>query len=304
MGRPKRWSRRFGLVALACALAACGSHAPAGDGPETIPFQVIEVSFGGDAPPQTSDTTSVADVPLAVEVSASTDVTVAAEATATADVANGAEVQDSGEQIDSYGAIGNDGFCFYGNPPSLDASAADVPQPAACSWAAVDVGMEAPDKVAKLQVEMGDYDDDGNWHTLNDGDWVPLLHGSQGKLMVYANFRVFLPGQTAQLWMVKAQADAKIDCLQVATSTPGTALTPFVVPAVDAGAYSNVTPDHPGFVTVFDALPKDSAKFCGKWLQLRLAVGDYQNPTVKNWGQTVRTVRLYDSTVVTPFNGK
>jgi len=304
-------------LACACSHAGVDAADATADGQTGFQVQSAEIVLATpDSVAQLADVTNVFDA-IADAVADSEDLQAAdadASDTAIADSANSeiltaepdsaADVEDVAPvvadiaaEIEAIGTTGNDGFCFFGGPPAADVAIADAPQPALCKLPLPIFIEETPDEPQTLKIELGQYDAMGKWYALQDGDWLQLLHGSQGNLMVLVKFRVVLPGLEEPKAQMQIQSEGFIQCVNVAV---GNNKTPYVVqiPEVGLNTYTNASLGDAGVLLVFSAKNGQSWQFCGQWLQLRLAVRDYKNPLKKNWAEVVRAVRLYDSAAV------
>ncbi len=307
------------MAALCIAIAACACGRGATDAADAAVdaatgFQVQApefISVTADASTQPEDVTAIVDVmvdvALPIEASSASDanpidagVEVMADTDPpdiSADILNDAAdvVADAGPEVETKSTSGNDGFCFVGAPPAADVAIADAPQPEQCKLPLPLFIQETPDVPQTLQIELGDYDAMGKWQALQDGDWIALLHGGQGNLMVLVKFRVVLPGVDDPKVQMQTQTEGFIQCVNVAL---GNTATPYVVQTTETDVYTNAPLGEAGVLAVFSAKNGQSWQFCGQWLQLRLAVRDYKNPLKKNWAQVVRSLRLYDSAAV------
>lgn len=185
------------------------------------------------------------------------------------------------------------GFCFVGAPPAADAFVMDVPSPKDCPCPPdppVQFFGAAPIPPATLVVELGAGDDStGTFKPYADGDWVPIAHGPQGGIHVWAAFRVPLASKEAKV-KIQTRANSTIGC-----SLAGTGNTAVAYAAPDAavpGTYTNASLAMPGIQVVFPSWGSESSAYCGQWLELRMQIRDVASGA---WGEVRRTVRLYDS---------
>ncbi len=185
------------------------------------------------------------------------------------------------------------GYCFVG-PPAADAFVMDVPSPKDCPCPpdppTAFFGTE-PIPPAKLVVELGVGDDTtGAFKPYADGDWVPITHGPQGGVHVWAAFRVALAGAKDPKVKMQTRATSFVAC-----ALAGTGNTAIVYATPDAalpGSYTNASAAMPGIQVVFPIWGNESSAYCGQWLELRMQVRDSVSGA---WGEVRRTVRLYDT---------
>lgn len=185
------------------------------------------------------------------------------------------------------------GLCFVGAGPAADAFVLDVPAPTDCSCAPDPPTFFGSDPIPAptLSPELG-YGDavTGAFQPYNDGDWVPITHGPQGGIHVWAAFRAAFPGATDAKIKVMTRANSTIGC-----ALAGVNLTTAVLASVDTalpGTYTNASAAVPGLQVAFPVWGGQSAAYCGQWLELHLQIRDSVSGA---WGEVKRTVRLYDT---------
>ncbi len=251
--------------------------------------------------PATEFIAKKADAASPIDVGPAADATLSDVDTKLADAQSedAPDTADAGAELAPDNGIGNDGFCFYGALPKVSAATADAPMPAKCALPLLVFSEKTMDFAATLQIELGNYDAQFVWHPINDGDWLPMYSGLQnvgaGQMMLFPNYRVTLQGQSEPKVLLQAQSTGWIDCVNIATDN---AAQQWVVPTNQDEVYTNVTPLHPNLFLFFTNFKSKTSswKNCGQWLQIRVAVRDFQNPTQQQWGEAVRMVRLYDMT--------
>jgi hypothetical protein len=178
------------------------------------------------------------------------------------------------------------GTCFRGRAPAADALVA--PLPAAVSCEAEPPAFFPTDAVPKptLSPELGYDGAHGEFMPWQDGDWVPLEHGIQGKLMVEVRFRVTLPGQDACRQVLQTNVYASKDCVQIGIGQLGVSSGEWQAPELFVGPNGHAT-----IRTVLNPAPPDSWQLCGEALDLRLQV---RVPGTDTWGEGHVRLRLYD----------
>ena len=305
------------LLAVGCGGASAKKTADAADAVDAA--AAPDVPAGPDA---AKDVAPAADLAQADTAAAPADVVDAADA-ATQDAAPAVDVEapdvadislldvtdaaiaDAGPpeawscpfiDADKYPSDAGDttpGYCFVG-PPAADAYVMDVPSPKDCPCPpdppTVLFGAD-PIPPAKLVVELGVGDDTtGAFKPYADGDWVPITHGPQGGVHVWAAFRVALAGAKDPKVKIQTRATSLVAC-----ALAGTGNTAIVYATPDAalpGSYTNASAAMPGIQVVFPIWGNESSAYCGQWLELRMQIRD----TVSGaWGEVRRTVRLYDT---------
>jgi len=185
------------------------------------------------------------------------------------------------------------GICFVGLP-AADAYVVDVPSPKNCACAPEPpVALFGADPIppAKLVVELGAGDEKtGAFKPYADGDWVPITHGPQGGVHVWAAFRVALAGTADAKAKIQTHATSRIGCSLAGT---GNMTVAYATPdATLPGTYTNASLAMPGIQVVFPVWGSESSAYCGQWLDLRMQIRDAASG---QWGEVQRTVRLYDT---------
>ena len=252
---------------------------------------------GNDAGPDARSTAVVApdaDAAL-VDAGAVTDAAV--------DTAAG--LADTSTALTDTGATLPDATTPVGCPgptqPAADASWGDVPVPDAVGCAHEDplFFKGAPPPAPTLGVEVGTVNAAGVFVPYQEGDWVPLVHGSQGGFHLWAGLRVKLPGSTVPKAKLQADMGVFAGCAQVSFGN-----NPAIYPERHAdGSYVLGSAETPGLQMRFSADESGSeansavvTKFCNRWYVLRVAVRDVAS---QKWGAAAVRLRAYDTSVGT-----
>ncbi len=180
--------------------------------------------------------------------------------------------------------------CSVGGPPAAGI-AAPLPAPvASCCPAKVDFFSdgETPSPPT-LTVEIGSWDDSvGVFTPYVDGGWVGLEIGPQGMFHVYVSVRVKLSGPMSPYRTVRVLARGYDGCLHIAgNSMPKLNLEP---EPGDTGLWTFQPGSTPGFMAVFGYGPWHACRYCGHWLDLRVAVRDLESG---QWGEGKVRVRTW-----------
>jgi len=221
------------------------------------------------------------------------------------DASNGDEVvADTAEPCDDryrYGAIPSSAgeldptVCFYGKPPGPEATVADLPMPdASCCERPTPLFFKADEPAPEptLKVELGRSDPKtGRFVPWQPGQWAPLRYApATAGFHIRAAFRVVLPGQTAPKVKLKVQAQGHFECKVAAQGT-----TPIIWIRRDADVrygYTNASPVSWGLILRIPTSTGSWYRYCGIWLEVRVAV---KEPASGAWGEASHLVRTYQS---------
>ncbi len=190
--------------------------------------------------------------------------------------------------------------CFRGAPPAPGEAIAELPMPdASCCADQTPIFFKPGQPVppATLTVELGTSNSKtGAFVPYAAGQWLRIAHGKQGGIHVDAAFRVALAGEEAPKVKMQVFARGHFECKESAIGN-----SPIVWVRQDAEldfGYTNASPIKPGVQVRFPVTGGYWYRYCGIWLDLRLAV---RHPGSGAWGHTSTMVRLYDG--VLPKNG-
>jgi hypothetical protein len=178
------------------------------------------------------------------------------------------------------------GTCFRGRPPAADAFVAPLPAAVSCEVDPPEFFATHAVPAPTLSPQLGYNDARGEFVPWQDGDWVSLEHGIQGKLMVEVRFRVTLPGRDACRLVLQTNVYASKDCVQIGIGQLGVSTGAWQAPEVFVGPNGNAT-----IRVVLNPAPPDSWQLCGQGLDLRLQV---RVPGTDAWGEGRVRLRLYD----------
>ncbi|MSP90365.1 MAG: hypothetical protein EXR79_00940 [Myxococcales bacterium] len=208
---------------------------------------------------------------------------------ATGPVDGGAELADAVTAI----------VCPGPAKPAADASWGDVAVPDTAGCAKEDPqffkGTAPPPQ--SLAIEVGVVNPGGVFVPYQDGDWVPLVHGSQGGFHVWAGLRFKLPGSAVPKAKLQTDMVVRAGCAQVAYGN-----NPVIYPELQGdGSYVLGNAATPGLEMRFSADETGSevnsaivGKFCNRWYELRVAARDM---ATQKWGTASVRVRAYDTSV-------
>lgn len=249
----------------------------------------------------TDDAADAAAEALAGEVSPVADAIADLPVAATADAPVDATVADDAQQFETTEDFAAP--CFDALP-AADAAVADLPAPdaATCSLPPGPIGAwTGPDGAAMgpptLAVEVGVSDaKTGAFVPYIDGQWLPIVHGNQGGIHVWAAVRVALPDLTEVKAVVEVHGQLRMDCAVCSEPFPTSPKLKVHADELAPGTFTSASGGAPGLTVIFQPGPTgkqaDSGHYCGRWL---LLVFEARLPGQAAWGRAVRAVRLYDS---------
>ncbi len=188
--------------------------------------------------------------------------------------------------------------CFVGNPPDdkAEVPARPGPDPACCtgklSFDQDRLPRGIPATEPTLEVEVGAWDKCAQrFVPYQDRQWTELVMGSQGLFHVHASVRVHLPDVKTPFAHVQMVAAGLDGCTPIAQAFVGELR---LDPDPEKSGWW-VYKGNGGRRGVFVVFPKDvdgcqACRFCGHWLDLRVAV---KHSTTEAWGESRRSMRTY-----------
>jgi hypothetical protein len=187
--------------------------------------------------------------------------------------------------------------CYVGAPPDASVKVPNRPGPApACCSAKLSFDPKGhadgiPTTKPGLEIELGRWDKCAQrFVPYQNKQWTELVMGSQGLFHVHAGLRVHLPGRTGNFAYVQLVAAGLDGCVPTARAF---AAEMQLSPDPDkADWWVFKQQNRRGKFTIF---PKEieacqACRFCGRWLDLRVAVRDN---TTGAWGEASVLVRTY-----------
>lgn len=180
--------------------------------------------------------------------------------------------------------------CPLGGPPA-PGEVDPLPAPdAGCCPATVSFSeSEPPLPPPSLEVEIGSWDDSvGVFTPYTDGGWAAIEVGPQGMFHVWTSLRVKLPAMTGGKRMVQVRGRGYDGCVYVAGSF--ISKVPLIPEPGETGRWVYANGDNPGFQTVFGYGPWHACRFCGHWLDLRVAV---REEGAAAWGEGRVRIRTW-----------
>lgn len=191
--------------------------------------------------------------------------------------------QDAGGQV-----------CFKGAPPGPDAKVAVMAKPdtSACKWPPPKfLGKTQEGAKPTLLLEVGTHDPlTGHFVPYVDGQWLPLVHGSQGGFHVYAAIQVAIPDETAPVIKLQSEARGFEGCEMVAAGQQ-----PVVYASPDPtapGRYTTASKTNPGTRVIFGVTSDEVGLYCGHWFSLVVRARQVGSAA---WGERRVTFRSYDT---------
>ncbi len=183
------------------------------------------------------------------------------------------------------------GLCRLEAPGPATPGVTPVAQPdASCcaDWpVAFMVGADLPPQ--SLGLEIGAVDPDGHFVPYVDGGWLPLVRGVQGGFHVYVGARIDVPGSQGTTLKLQAGSVGLIDCAEDAY---GVAPVVYAKPDIDEPKkWVLGSATKPGLYLIFPGKSPVMCGYCGRWLDIRLAVKDLASG---GWAYVRRQMRLYD----------
>ena len=264
------------LLAVAAVAVACGS--------DTVTSDAATSGPGQDDAAVVSDTESV-DVSTPA-----TDDTVADSGPSCPDPDTSLWPADADAELVCDEA---DPTVCFDHEPTAEETVADLPMPPTGCCADVaptfaKEGDELPEPT--LAVELGVWDSEGAaFVAYEEGAWAPLRAGIMaGGFHIWAGFRVTLPGGAPAKVKLQVSAQGLVDCQGYAL---GTSPVVFADRVGDSQQWQYANEKNPGVQVGFPYATTASCAFCGRWLDLRVAVRDSASGA---WGEARRTLRLYD----------
>ncbi len=182
-------------------------------------------------------------------------------------------------------------LCSVGGPPA-PGIANPLPAPDfGCCEAPIDFfpNQQTNPPPPTLDIEIGRWDPVAKtFEPFEDGGWAELEIGPQGMFHVWTSARLKLPGVTGKLRTARVRARGFDGCKLVAgNSMPKISLEP---EPGDTGKWVYSPTKNAGWVTVFGYGPWHACRYCGHWLDLRVAVRDVETGA---WGEGKVRVRTY-----------
>ncbi len=190
--------------------------------------------------------------------------------------------------------------CFYEKPPGPDEQVADLPMPdASCCERPPPLFFKDDDPAHEptLELELGRSDPlTGAFVPWQQGQWVPVKFGpGPPYVAVLTAFRVVLPTETAAKVKLFVQARGYFNCKETAFGT-----SPVVWVRQDGEleeGYTNASPVAADMQVRFPVHPGSFYKYCGIWMEMRVAVLE---PVSGAWGTGSVMVRTYQSSPKMP----
>lgn len=229
-----------------------------------------------------------------------------ADASAAPDSALAGDASPSGDLVSSDGQPGNDatdasppvapttGVCFTALPTESTFTGTEpMPLNACPELGTPEWFYDQPLPPPTLTLQIGRRDPGGQWHALQDGDWIGLETAMQGGFHLDLVPRVLLPGQKAAKLQLQTEAIGDVACNPVANLNMAKAW--LIADAASAGSgqpwYTTDTSTQ-AFV-IFGVSVAKKHQFCGLWVTARWRL---RLPGTTQWGEVVRTLRTYDAT--------
>jgi hypothetical protein len=144
-----------------------------------------------------------------------------------------------------------------------------------------------------LAMQIGRRDPSGQWHPLQNGDWIGLETAMQGGFHLDLVPRVLLPGQTAAKLQLQTEAIGDVSCNPVANLNMAKAWLIADPAAAGSGQAWYTTDNSTQAFVIFGVSVAKKHQFCGLWVTARWRL---RLPGTAQWGEVVRTLRTYDAT--------
>lgn len=276
---------RAGLV-LSLAASACGTASSEATGASVLDSPSLDAAdTSHDTPsPNTADSAATPDNGLPSDASPSGDLV-----SGDSQPGNDASATDA-----SPPAPPTTGVCFTALPSAATFTGTEPMPLNACpelgtpEWF-YDQALPPP----TLTLQIGRRDSSGQWHALEDGDWIGLETAMQGGFHLDLVPRVLLPGQTAAKLQLQTEAIGDVACNPVANLNMAKA---WLIPesaSVGSGQPWYTTDNSTQALVIFGVSVAKKHQFCGLWLTARWRL---RLPGTTQWGEVVRTLRTYDAT--------
>lgn len=287
--RQKRRQRSF-LVWMAWALSlaapACGTagtDATSGSVQDSISLDAAD-SFLDTAAPNPADATAAQDSALPGDASPSGDL-------GSGDSQPGNDASDADA---SPPAPPTTGVCFTALPsPSTFTGTEPMPLDACPELGTPEWFYDQPLPPPTLTLQIGRRDPGGQWHALQDGDWIGLETAMQGGFHLDLVPRVLLPGQKAAKLQLQTEAIGDVACNPVANLNMAKAWLIAEAASAGSGQPWYTTDNSTQAFVIFGVSVAKKHQFCGLWVTARWRL---RLPGTTQWGEVVRTLRTYDAT--------
>lgn len=216
-----------------------------------------------------------------------------------ADVAAPGDVSAVDGAADATLAADSSASCPGPEKPGPDTFVLDAPQPstATCTWEdpAFFKGAKPPPQF--LDFEVGTVDKAGKFIVYADGDWVPMVHGTQGGFHVWAALHLKVPGTAVAKLKLQVEPILWDGCMLAGF---GYAPTVYALPQPD-GSYLLGDSEAPGTRVFFtgaggqEVKSATSVDFCNRWMDLRVSAREMlPGGQFGAWGKRTVRVRTYD----------
>ena len=175
--------------------------------------------------------------------------------------------------------------CRVGTAPTPADVMTPLPEPApACCPSTAEFGDWTPTGAPTLGLEVGTMDPESLvFVPYQQRQWAPLVIGPQGMFHVWAGVRFSLPGAPVESVKFTLVARGLDGCNEVMTTT-------FTLAAYPDPAQPGVYVTPVDVTLLFPYGPLQACRFCGQWLDLRVAI----HPAGADaWGEVQRSLRLY-----------
>ena len=178
-----------------------------------------------------------------------------------------------------------DGVCFSGTPPAVDAYVADIARPPTSRCPAFPApvcvaGSAVPPSLAGLEILLPH-----DSTATEASPWLGIQEGSQGYAHVDLSLRGTFPPPLLAQRMVRARAWLCVDGRVIGVENRQTLL--HISPD---GTYTDGDADLEALRLVIPTIPPIALGYCGSWATVRLQVEDEASGA---WGETAVPVRLY-----------